>query len=303
MIYFKELLLLKNIKGIGNVKINKEYVPLLKSGMAYNSLLEVLHKKYDIEIVNNAVKKTAEAVTRLSERKDIEIITVFDSGYPESLMDMDYNRPPILYIKGDSSILNQAGMAVIGTREPSEKGISMSKVIVNKIIKEHDFNVISGLAIGCDEIAHKETIANNGKTLAVLPSGFDNIVPVKNKELAEEIVINGGCLVSEYEPDVVVNNSNFIKRDALIATLANTILVIECGIKSGTMHTVKFADKIGRTIACCYPENLTSGNFEGNKYIVENYGGIKIRRATDLQKVVNLKTNTTKEEQLTFMEI
>ena len=93
---------------------------------------------------------------------------------------------------------------------------------------------------------------NGGTTVAVLPSGFNHIMPASNRNLAARIVENGGCLVSEYPPETNPNNAFFARRDALIAALASGVVVMECKEKSVTMHTVDAALSIHRPVACYY---------------------------------------------------
>ncbi len=98
-----------------------------------------------------------------------------------------------------------------------------------------------GLALGCDKIAHETAVNLGKKTIGVLPSGVNVITPAANKGLAERIIETGGCLISEYEPDAGVTKATYVERDAVIAALSDATVVIECGVRSGTMHTVDAA--------------------------------------------------------------
>ena len=104
-------------------------------------------------------------------------------------------------------------LAIIGSRDASDYAKSISKKIGN-VANENNVVVVSGLAKGCDEYAHKGSL-NNGGTIAILPSGLKNIYPSTNKALAKDIIDNGGCLVTEYFYEVAATKYNFVARDRL----------------------------------------------------------------------------------------
>ena len=150
------------------------------------------------------------------------------------------------------------------------------------------FVVVSGLALGCDTIGHENALCNKGFTIAVLPSGIHNIYPESNKRLAEDIVTSGGCLISEYEPKATAVSYTFVERDALIAALSKATLVLECGIKSGTMKTVEVAEKLNRKIACYYSKRKIKEGFEGNNYILNTKTSYKVVNKKGLRSFLTL---------------
>lgn len=109
---------------------------------------------------------------------------------------------------------------------------------------------VSGMAIGVDTIVHEETIENNGKTIAVLPSGLRNIYPKQNKELYEKIITNGGLVISEYEPDEVADSNKFISRNRLVSGLGECLIVAEAAYRSGTSITARYAKEQGKKVFC-----------------------------------------------------
>ena len=114
------------------------------------------------------------------------IIEYSSNEYPEKLRYIK-NPPSRLYVEGNANLLNEIGIAVIGSRTNTQYGEKMCKIFVRKLV-EYNINIISGLAVGIDGIAHKECLKNSGKTIAVLPSGLNNIYPEKHKELAQTII-------------------------------------------------------------------------------------------------------------------
>lgn len=184
-----------------------------------------------------------------------------DLCYPKELKKIK-DSPPILYYKGDIGILNQQkNIAVIGSRKISENGIRLA-YNAGKIIGKNGFNVVNGLALGCDTEALKGTIAGGGRCIGILPAGLDDILPKSNQKLADEIVMKDGCLISEYPVGTPVKKYQYVHRDRLQSGLSDGVLIVEAEEQSGTMHTVEFAKNQYKRLACYYHKlvELSSGN-------------------------------------------
>ena len=137
-----------------------------------------------------------------------------DLCYPKELKKIK-DSPPILYYKGDIGILNQQkNIAVIGSRKISENGIILA-YNAGKIIGKNGFNVVNGLALGCDAEALKGALAAGGKCAVVLPCGTNEIYPKSNQWIAEEVLKQGGCLISEYPEGTRPEKYRFVQRDRL----------------------------------------------------------------------------------------
>jgi DNA processing protein len=142
--------------------------------------------------------------------------------------------PEFLFYRGDISLLNEdnfaKNVAVIGLTNPTSEIIEREKRIVAELVSR-GANIVSGLALGCDSISHITCLENSGKTIAILPSQINKIVPADNTALAEKIVAGGGLLVSEYFTDSDSWNkyealNRFVERDRLQAYFSNSILLI-----------------------------------------------------------------------------
>ena len=274
-----ELLFLKELSGVGPARINKFYLPELSQGMDFEELVKFANeneKKLSSDDIENAVKKAKNTYENLLDRNDICILTIMDKNYPSKLKSLGNKCPVILFYKGDLSIIEEKSIAMVGTREPSEWSSKVEKQLTGRIIELSDRVIVSGLALGCDTIAHKACIEFGGKTVAVLPCGINNISPEENKSLCDEIVATGGLLISEYFPDDAATQYTFVERDTLIAALSDATFVVECGVKSGTMHTADAAEKLGRRMAAYYTEITGKGNYVGNKHIIDNKGASKV---------------------------
>ena len=292
---FKEILFLKNLKRVGNVAINGKYWKVLNEANDLDDLIlkiQNFESKLSSEDLQKA-KSKAENLFDYVINSDIEVITVCDEDYPEKLNVIGNNKPPILYIKGDVEALKKSNIAVIGTRNPSQLSQDFETDLIKQIVNSTDYAVVSGLALGCDKIAHQVTVDENKITIAVLPSGVDVIKPSKHKKLSEDIINAGGCLISEYEPKVNVNRGSYIKRDKIVAAFCDATFVVECGVKSGTMHTVNAANDYQRQIYTYLPDERAEGSYDGNEFILnEDYGAVKVENIGDfIEELKTLKFN------------
>lgn len=176
------------------------------------------------------------------------IIEYFNEVYPEQLRKIK-NPPSRLYAIGNVELLKEFGIAVVGSRKNTQYGERMCKTFVKDLVN-YNINIISGLAEGIDSIAHITCLKNSGKTIAVLPSGIGNIYPAKHKELANEIIMNGGLILSEYEKNIKADSEKFLERNRIVAGLAKGTLVIEGGIRSGTSVTARYTMEDENPVFC-----------------------------------------------------
>lgn len=252
----------------------------------------------DIKVASEKCSKLVEE----SKHYNIKSIDIFNKDFPIKLRYIK-DSPQILFYKGNyDAIKNENSLAIIGSREPSEDGIRNAYKLGNYFGKEN-YTVVSGLAIGCDEAAHKGCLDGNGTTVAVIPGGIDNIYPVKNKSLSDEILKNNGCLVSEYPVGFASYKNNFIERDRIQSGLSAAVLVVEANLNSGTMHTVNFALEQNRILACC---NLQA---QGNEKIIKEHNAIIINRNNSLEDIkyeinkFNYKIKNSTETKQFFKQI
>lgn len=160
----------------------------------------------------------------------------------------EISKPPSkLYVRGNSDLLAGPAIAIVGSRRPSNYGIRAA-TLFGRELSRAGLTVVSGLARGIDAAAHRGALAQCGRTIAVLGHGLDRIYPPENYALAELILENGGCLVSEYEPGTTPYPSHFPARNRIIAGLALGTLVIEAAEKSGSLITARLALEAGREV-------------------------------------------------------
>lgn len=213
-------------------------------------------------------------------------ITINDELYPERLKEIK-NPPEKLYVIGNEKILNNYGIAVVGSRSYSQYGEKMCKTFTKKLV-EYDLTIISGMAKGIDKIAHEEAIKNYGKTIAVLPCGFNNIYPKENTKLFYKIIENGGAIITEYEPNVEPSSKSFLERNRIVSGLAIGTLVVEAGYRSGTSVTARITHEQGKKVFCI-PSSLDNKRGLMTNILIQK-GGKLVTSAQDiLKEYENLK--------------
>lgn len=301
-----ELLFLKELKGMGNATINKDYANIISFKNDHEEFFSFMlknSKKYSRIELELAMENAKRSINYLEGLKDTKVITIFDDMYPTKLASLGNKKPVVLYLRGNMDLLNSDSIAVIGTREPSEHTKNMEEQFVKRLVTYHNVTVVSGLALGCDKIAHEVTLNNNGYTIAVLPGGFNKITPKSNKVLADRILANNGLLMTEYAPDADASKYTFVDRDAIIAAISYGTLVMQCGIKSGTMHTVDAAVKIKRRIAC-YAGMLNMDIYDGNRIMIDDKGSEMVNSDAELELFVKKAlSNGSSDGQFTQMTL
>lgn len=167
--------------------------------------------------------------------KDISIIKQSDNDYPEKLRKIK-NPPKELWICGNKEILKKPIIAIVGSRKCSEYGRKYAREFA-RVLSKNGMCIISGLAIGIDTIVHESSMNEQGKTIAVIASGFNKIMPAENRELADEIIEKGGAIINEVGTYLTENAENYPKRNRILVGLSDAIIVIEARLRSGSTLT------------------------------------------------------------------
>ena len=193
-------------------------------------------------------------------------LTLSDAAYPDRLREI-YDPPPVLWVRGDVTLLSRAGIAVVGTRQPSPYGAGMAEML-SRDLAARGLVIQSGMARGVDTAAHKGAVESKGKTLAVWGTGIDVVYPKENKRLAERIVESGGAIVSEFPLGTFPAPQNFPLRNRILSGLSVGVLVIEAGEYSGTRITARCAMEQNRDIYAV-PGNVTNKNSWGPNTLIK----------------------------------
>lgn len=181
--------------------------------------------------------KIANIEIELNSNRNIKLITMLDSNFPKKLYE---GSEPIVYLyyKGNISLLNNKLVSVMSGKDVVNAPLEYSTKI-SAILSNNDITVVGGLTSIVDTYSHIGALSGKGSTIAVLPTDLEHILPSSNKQLANDILENNGCLVSEYSIGHILNKYCYEKRDRVQTTIADAILLIEAKENSPTMEIIK----------------------------------------------------------------
>ena len=220
----------------------------------------------------------AEKVIADCEKLGVKAVTPENKNYPKMLRTLD-DLPAVLYYQGELDFIrHKIAIAVVGTREANENSLSVAKSLSASLTRSGAV-VVSGGALGVDSAAHLGALEAGGKTLAVLGNGFGANYLAANEELRAKIALNG-ALVSEYPPFTPASGRNFPIRNRIISGLSHGTVVIEAGIKSGSLITANLALEQGREVFAV-PGDLLNTDFSGVNKLISD-GAAPVFSAADI---------------------
>ena len=192
------------------------------------------------------VRERASAALAWLEARDRHLLMWDDPAYPGLLAELD-DAPPLLFVAGEPSLLEQPQLAVVGSRRASRPGLDTAHSFARSLAAG-GFVITSGLALGIDGAAHQGALDASGKTIAVLGTGLEQLYPARHVRLAADIVAGGGALVSELPLDCPPQAGNFPRRNRIISGLSLGVLVVEASPSSGSLITARLAAEQGREV-------------------------------------------------------
>ena len=291
----KELLLYKIgltlIRGVGDVNGKKlvAYCGGVEAVFKENkqNLLKIpgIGQSIVNSINDSKILLRAEEELKFIEKYKITPLFYLDDNYPMRLSHC-VDSPILLYYKGNANLNSEKIISIVGTRNSSIYGRSVCEEIIKDL---HPMNVlvVSGLAYGIDTCAHKASLKNGLKTIAVLGHGLDTIYPQQNKNLSKELLKNGGLLtefLSKSKPD----RENFPKRNRIVAGLSDAVIVIESGKKGGALITANIANSYNRDVFAV-PGNLGEKLSEGCNNLIKTNRAALIQSAEDIKYIMGWK--------------
>lgn len=208
-------------------------------------------------IFEGKARKAAEEEASAVAVQGATVLTFGCPAYPDRLKEI-YDPPPVLWVRGDSSLLARPSIAVVGTRHPSPYGSGVAEML-SRDLAVRRLLIVSGMARGIDTCAHKGALAARMATVAVWGTGIDVIYPKENKKLAEEILATGGAIVSEVPMGTFPAPQNFPRRNRILSGLSVAVLVVEAAENSGTRVTARCAAEQNRDLFAV-PGNVTNKN-------------------------------------------
>lgn len=206
-----------------------------------------------------------------------KIIPWQDPDYPRNLREIN-DPPPLLYVRGDLHPEDRLALSVVGSRFPTEYGITVGEMVTRELTYR-GFTIVSGLARGIDALSHQTALSAGGRTLAVMGSGIDVIYPKENSKLFSEICQHGAVL-TEFPPGTPPAAENFPRRNRIISGLGLGLIVIEASIHSGSLITASLALEQGREVFAV-PGRITSPRSGGTNQLIRE-GAKLVARADDI---------------------
>lgn len=219
-----------------------------------------------IEAVREVIAKVdpEEELKKLQKYK-VDVLIYPDQEYPKILKEIP-DPPGILYLKGKISPEDEISLAVVGSRKYSSYGKRVTEQLVYCLAKNH-LTIISGLALGIDAIAHEAALDAQGRTIAVLGCGLDQIYPTSNIRLADKILLSGGAIISEFPLGMPALKYNFPIRNRIIAGMSLGALVVEATEISGSLLTAAAAIEYNREVFAVPGEIFAENSAGTNKLI------------------------------------
>jgi len=190
-------------------------------------------------------KKNLEKELRLIETHNISWTVLGQDGFPKLLSEI-YAPPSVFYFQG-AGFFDEKNMAVIGSRKAHRYAQQTIEYFVPELI-EHGWTIVSGGAIGADSMAHHAAVQARGKTVVVLGSGLLKPYPASNRKLFNEVLQNGGTILSAFPLQTEARPGNFPARNRIIAGLSHGCMVVQAAEKSGARITAQFALEQGREV-------------------------------------------------------
>lgn len=205
-------------------------------------------------------------ISKVNSCKMYKVVTIYDEIYP-NILRMIQDKPAVIYVKGNYDFNNNLNVAIVGSREPSNYGEHVAKMI-SKALCELHLPIISGMARGIDRTAHCISLINNNPTIGVLGSGIDYVYPKDNLDIYNKIP-ECGAIISEYPLGTKPYSYNFPRRNRIISGLSIATIVVEANKKSGSIITASKASIQGRDVYAV-PGRITDERSMGTNSLIRD---------------------------------
>ena len=232
--------------------------------------------------------KRAETECRFMEEHRIRALTLTDDDYPQRLKECP-DAPIILYYTGNADLNQKRIVSIVGTRRITTYGHDLiRRFIVDLRILCPEVLIVSGLAYGVDICAHRQALANGYPTVAVLAHGLDQIYPYRHRDTAAEMLNHGG-LLTEFMTQTSADKPNFVRRNRIVAGMADSTVLIESAAKGGGLITCEIAQSYDRSVFA-FPGNVGQEYSAGCNNLIRDNGAALISNAQDFVKAMGWPT-------------
>jgi len=284
------ILTAKSYKGIGRAWIVKN----LKGNESIREIIDLLNKdskekdEITVETFSNIANMIKSKIQKLENSMD-GVVALGDERFPKYRGKVKNSEQPIvIFYKGNLKLLNleNKNIAVIGLLDVDNNIEKIERIVVSELVNQ-GATIVSGLALGCDSIAHQQALDSRGNTIAILPSALNDIVPASNKKMANDIIENNGLLITEYYEEVkskTESNSRFQERDRLQALFSDAIILSASYAKddsvkdSGARLAMEYALNYSIPRAVIYNLNIDINNpkYNLNRQLINEDNNITI---------------------------
>ncbi len=283
------LLALHQVNGLGPIRLKKVLGYFKDPEAAWNATEKELKS---IGIPLSAIQNLKDLKKQIEPEADylrlsqegIKVLTIFDENYPESLKQI-YDPPIVLYYKGEILPADSRAIAVVGTRKITSYGKIVTEQLVSELASK-GITIVSGLARGVDTTAHKAALTSQGRTLAVLGGGLNQMFPAENSPLADQISNGSGAVLSEFPPDYPALAGNFPARNRIVAGLSKAVLVTEAAEDSGSLITARLALEQGKDVFAV-PGPITSNLSKGPSQLIQQ-GAALVTSAGEILDILGI---------------
>lgn len=223
----------------------------------------------------------AEKEIRFIEKFGIQTFFITEKEYPQRFLNC-YDPPTLLYYKGTADLNTSKIVSVIGTRSNTDYGRHITEKLIKDLSAENVL-VVSGLAFGIDAIAHKAALKNNLPTVGVVAHGLAYIYPPEHSCLAKDMVKNEGGILTEHRSSVKPDKHNFPVRNRIVAGISDATIVVETGLKGGSLITAELANAYNRDVFA-FPGKISDQKSAGCNYLIKNNKAVLL---TDGQQLID----------------
>lgn len=231
-----------------------------------------------------ALQKAEEEMLYI-DSNDVEYVSFVESHYPKRLLECD-DAPVVLYYKGSANFNANKIVSIVGTRNATKYGTEFCDEIVRQISEKYPGTVIvSGLAYGIDIAAHKAALKYGLETWAVLGHNLKTVYPAKHKRYAQQIIDQGGLVISDYSHNSVTDPGNFVRRNRIVAGLADVLIVVESGAKGGSMVTANVANHYNRDVFAV-PGSINSAYSAGTNKLIKTNRAHLLESLEDIEYIM-----------------
>ncbi|WP_276484959.1 DNA-processing protein DprA [Paraflavitalea pollutisoli] len=223
----------------------------------------------------------AEKEIQFMEKYRIRPLFLTDPDYPQRLLHC-YDAPVLLFYKGQADLNKTRILSVIGTRSHTPYGKHLTETLIADLAN-YDVLILSGLAFGIDVLAHKSAMKHALPTVGVLAHGLDTLYPAQHKAIAKEIVASAGGLLTEFPSQTAPDKHNFPARNRIVAGMSDAVVVIETGVKGGSMITAELGNSYHKEVFA-FPGKTTDTKSAGCNQLIRHN---KAMLLTDTQQLID----------------